>query len=61
MEDITRAVGADIVVLENGTLFDSCKFNDMNTEDDKLGSLLEENVSFKYSRCLYQRNCSANN
>jgi len=37
MEDITRAVGADIVVLENGTLFDSCKFNDMNTEDDKLG------------------------
>lgn len=30
-KDVTRAVGADIVVLENETLFDSRKFKDMNT------------------------------
>ena len=41
-KDITRAVGADIVVLENETLFDSRKFKAMNTEDSKLGSLMED-------------------
>ena len=45
-KDITRAVGADIVVLENETLFESRKFKDMNTEDGKLGSLMEE--------CIFQ-------
>ncbi|MEA0564470.1 recombinase family protein [Lysinibacillus irui] len=41
-KDVTRAVGADIVVLENETLFDSRKFKAMNTEDSKLGSLMED-------------------
>ena len=39
---ITREIGADIVVLENETLFDSRKFKAMNTEDSKLGSLMED-------------------
>lgn len=39
---ITRDFGADIVVLENETLFDSRKFKSMNTEDSKLGSLMED-------------------
>ena len=39
---ITREVDADIVVLENETLFDSRKFKAMNTEDGKLGSLMED-------------------
>ena len=39
---ITREVGADIVILENETLFDSRKFKAMNTEDSKLGSLMED-------------------
>ena len=43
-KDITRAVGADIVVLENETLFDSRKFKAMNTEDSKLRSLMEEQL-----------------
>jgi len=34
------------LVLENETLFDSRKFKDMNTEDGKLGSLMEE--------CIFQ-------
>ncbi|MFJ7669669.1 recombinase family protein [Lysinibacillus sp. NPDC097195] len=41
-KDITRAVGADIVVLENETLFDSRKFKAMDTEGSKLGSLMED-------------------
>ena len=41
-KDITRNVNADIVVLENETLFDSRKFKAMNTEDSKLGSLMED-------------------
>lgn len=41
-KEITRAVGADIIVLENETLFDSRKFKAMNTEDSKLGSLMED-------------------
>ena len=41
-KDITRVVGADIVVLENETLFDSRKFKAMNTDDSKLGSLMED-------------------
>ena len=39
---ITREIEADIVVLENETLFDSRKFKAMNTEDSKLGSLMED-------------------
>jgi len=39
---ITREIGADIVVLENQTLFDSRKFKAMNTDDSKLGSLMED-------------------
>ena len=39
---ITREIGADIVVLENETLFDSRKFKAMNTDDSKLGSLMED-------------------
>lgn len=41
-KDITRNINADIVVLENETLFDSRKFKAMNTDDSKLGSLMEE-------------------
>lgn len=41
-KDITRVVDADIVVLENETLFDSRKFKGMNTEDSKIGSLMED-------------------
>ena len=41
-KDITRSVNADIVVLENETLFDSRKFKAMNTDDSKLGSLMED-------------------
>ena len=41
-KDITRNINADIVVLENETLFDSRKFKAMNTEDSKLGSLMED-------------------
>lgn len=41
-KDITRNVNADIVILENETLFDSRKFKAMNTEDSKLGSLMED-------------------
>ena len=33
---------ADIVVQENETLFDSRKFKAMNTDDSKLGSLMED-------------------
>lgn len=40
--DITRNINADIVVLENETLFDSRKFKAMNTDDSKLGSLMED-------------------
>ena len=39
---ITREIGADIVVLENETLFDSRKFKAMNTDDSKIGSLMED-------------------
>lgn len=39
---ITRTINADIVVLENETLFDSRKFKAMNTEESKLGSLMED-------------------
>lgn len=39
---ITREIDADIVVLENETLFDSRKFKAMNTEDSKMGSLMED-------------------
>lgn len=39
---ITRNINADIVVLENETLFDSRKFKAMNTDDSKLGSLMED-------------------
>ena len=41
-KNITREVEADIVVLENQILFDSRKFKAMNTEDSKLGSLMED-------------------
>ena len=41
-KDITRVIDADIVVLENETLFDSRKFKAMNTEDSKLGLLMED-------------------
>ena len=41
-KDITRNIHADIVVLENETLFDSRKFKAMNTDDSKLGSLMED-------------------
>lgn len=41
-KDITRVVNADIVVLENETLFDSRKFKAMNTVDSKIGSLMED-------------------
>lgn len=41
-KNITREIEADIVVLENETLFDSRKFKAMNTEDSKLGSLMED-------------------
>jgi len=41
-KDITRTMNADIVVLENETLFDSRKFKAMNTDDSKLGSLMED-------------------
>ncbi len=41
-KDITRNINADIVVLENETLFDSRKFKAMNTDDSKLGSLMED-------------------
>ena len=40
-KDITRNIDADIVVLENETLFDSRKFKAMDTEDSKMGSLME--------------------
>ncbi len=43
-KDITRSVNADIVVLENETLFDSRKFKAMNTDDSKLGSLMEDQL-----------------
>lgn len=39
-KEITRKINADIIVLENETLFDSRKFKAMNTEDSQLGSLL---------------------
>lgn len=41
-KEITRQINADIVVLENETLFDSRKFKAMNTEDSQLGSLMED-------------------
>lgn len=41
-KEITRKINADIVVLENETLFDSRKFKAMNTEDSQLGSLMED-------------------
>ena len=41
-KEITRAINADIIVLENETLFDSRKFKAMNTEDSKIGSLMED-------------------
>ena len=41
-KEITRQIGADIVVLENETLFDSRKFKAMNSEDSQLGSLMED-------------------
>ena len=41
-KDITRNINADIVVLENETLFDSRKFKAINTEVSKLGSLMED-------------------
>lgn len=41
-KEITHQINADIVVLENETLFDSRKFKAMNTEDSQLGSLMED-------------------
>lgn len=41
-KEITRKINADIIVLENETLFDSRKFKSMNTEDSQLGSLMED-------------------
>ena len=41
-KEITRKINADIVVLENETLFDSRKFKAMNNEDSQLGSLMED-------------------
>lgn len=41
-KEITRKINADIVVLENATLFDSRKFKAMNSEDSQLGSLMED-------------------
>lgn len=39
---ITRTIKADILILENETLFDSRKFKAMNTEDSNLGTLMED-------------------
>ena len=39
---ITRTINADILILENETLFDSRKFKAMNTEDSNLGTLMED-------------------
>lgn len=39
-KEITRQIGADIVVLENETLFGSRKFKAINTEDSQLSSLM---------------------
>lgn len=39
---ITRTINADILILENETLFDSRKFKAMNTEDSNLGTVLED-------------------
>lgn len=39
---ITRTIKADILILENETLFDSRKFKAMNTEDSILGTLMED-------------------
>ena len=36
-KEITRKIQADIIVLENETLFDSRKFKAMNSEDSQLG------------------------
>lgn len=41
-KEITRKIQADIIVLENETLFDSRKFKAMNSEDSQLGSLMED-------------------
>ncbi|WP_026022047.1 recombinase family protein [Kurthia massiliensis] len=41
-KEITRKINADIIVLENETLFDSRKFKAMNTDDSQLGSLMED-------------------
>lgn len=41
-KEITRQIKADIIVLENETLFDSRKFKAMNSEDSQLGSLMED-------------------
>lgn len=39
---ITRTINADILILENETLFDSRKFKAMNNEDSNLGTLMED-------------------
>ena len=39
-KEITRKINADIVVLENETLFGSRKFKAINTEDSQLSSLM---------------------
>lgn len=41
-KEITRDLDADIIVLENSSLFDSRKFKAMNSEDSQLGSLMED-------------------
>lgn len=41
-KEITRELEADIIVLENSSLFDSRKFKAMNSEDGQLGSLMED-------------------
>lgn len=41
-KEITRELEADIIVLENSSLFDSRKFKAMNSEDSQLGSLMED-------------------
>lgn len=39
---ITRTINADILILENESLFDSRKFKAMNTEDSNVGRLMED-------------------
>lgn len=43
-KEITRVIGADIIVLDNDSLFNSKRFRAMNSEGSKLGDMLEDQM-----------------